>query len=70
MPAGKVRILLEVDDGARVWVDGELLIDAWQIATGQTYSAEVELSEGIHRIVVEYFEAFLDAHIRLWLEGP
>lgn len=65
---GTYRVFLEVDDGARLWIDGQLLIDAWHIATGEAYVVEIDLSDGIHTMKVEYFEAVLDAWIRLWAE--
>ena len=68
LAAGTHRVLLQVDDGARVWLDGQMLIDAWHEATGETYEVEIESSEGMHSLKVEYFEAFLDARIHLWIE--
>ena len=65
---GAYRVFLEVDDGARLWIDGQLLIDAWHIATGETYVVEIDLADGIHTMKVEYFEEFLDARIHLWAE--
>jgi hypothetical protein len=68
LPAGAYRFLLEVDDGARFWVDGELLIDTWNLATYQTHTAEIELSDGVHSMKVEYFETIVEASIYLWIE--
>lgn len=53
---GMYRFTLRVDDGVRLWVDGELLIDRWYPAT-ETYEVIVPLSKGRHQIRVEYFEA-------------
>ena len=60
--------LLTADDGARFYVDGHLVIDAWPAQPGQTYSALMYLAEGNHTFVVEYFEALEEARIRLWAE--
>jgi hypothetical protein len=43
------------DDGVRVWVDGDLVIDGWRDQSATTYRAERELS-GQHAVVVEYYE--------------
>lgn len=61
---GLYRLTMRADDGVRVYVNGRIQIDQWQSATGQTYSADVNLVAGPNLIVVEYFEisgdAFLD----------
>ncbi len=48
---------LRTDDGARLWVDGQLVLDRWydQVAT-TTHTAQVALSAGVHTIVLEYYE--------------
>jgi uncharacterized protein YraI len=45
------------DDGIRLWVDDELLIDQWQ-ASGAfaVYSEQVTLKRGSHDLKVEYYE--------------
>jgi parallel beta-helix repeat protein len=51
--------ILEVttDDGARVWVDGKLVIEnAWKYQGPTLYTADLKLSEGRHTIKVEHFE--------------
>jgi hypothetical protein len=68
LAAGTHRVFLQVDDGARVWLNGQMLIDAWYEATGETYEAEIESPGGMYSLKVEYFEAFLDARIHLWIE--
>lgn len=73
LPAGTHRYLLTVDDGARVWLDGQLILDVWPAAIGETYEAQVHLEEGEHRFQVEYVELFVEARIHLWAEtmaGP
>jgi len=67
-PAGVYRFRLEADDGARLWIDGALLIDAWPAIPGQRYMVEVYLPEGEHHLIVEYYEVTLDARLRLWSE--
>lgn len=66
VPAGTYRFFAEADDGVRFWVDNQLLIDEWHLGTGVTYDTQIQLAEGVHSLRVEYFEAFLDASIRLW----
>ncbi len=63
---GVKSFTLQVDDGARLWVDGMLLIDEWHQATGETYVSEIYLEEGVHKLQVEYYEEAFNAHIHLW----
>lgn len=65
--AGKTTLGVTADDGVRVWLDGELVIDDWRAHFEERHSAEVELDPAKPvSIRVDYFEADLDAKIRLW----
>jgi len=55
--AGTYDFSVTVDDGVRVWVDGELLIDEWQPQSATTFTAQKALSAGTHRVQMAYFEA-------------
>jgi DNA-binding beta-propeller fold protein YncE len=55
--AGTYRFTLGVDDGGRLWVDDRLLIEAWQDPQVATFQANVTLSQGYHRVRLEYYEA-------------
>lgn len=55
--AGMHRFVASSDDGVRVWVEGEgYVIDNWSVHPRETRVAYVNLVEGEHDIVVEYFE--------------
>jgi hypothetical protein len=69
VPSGTYRYSLEVDDGARLWLDGNLLIDAWPATIGNVYTVETTMSEGAHTLEVEYFEVTIEARIHLWSEA-
>ncbi|NDJ59607.1 MAG: SH3 domain-containing protein, partial [Chloroflexi bacterium] len=56
-------ITTRVDDGVRVFVNGNIVIDQWNIADGATYTADVALQAGAHVFIVEYFEATGDAFV-------
>lgn len=62
------RFRASVDDGVRVFVDGHLVIDAWQQGGLQEVSATISLSSGHHIVIVEYFEYVENASIRVWWE--
>ena len=55
VPAASYRLTARADDGVRVWVDGDLVIDAWRDQSATTYTATRALS-GTHEITVEYYE--------------
>ena len=55
------------DDGVRLFVDGNLLIGDWRNHYNwTTYGAMLQLSEGNHNIIVEYYENRWDANIRVY----
>ncbi len=56
------------DDGVRVWVDNQLVIDQWHTATGLTYNATIFLTEGTHNVRVEYYEDVGVAEVQVWWE--
>jgi hypothetical protein len=64
--AGYYTFTASVDDGVRVWVDGELIIDEWQEQALTTFTAQEYLSKGTHKIQVAYFEATELAALQLW----
>jgi len=57
LQAGFYQFLLYADDGARLWLDGELIVDQWQGATGQQFLVERALTAGSHTFRLDYFEA-------------
>lgn len=50
---GVYRWTLMADDGARVMVDGRVVLDAWQGMAGQTVAEDVSVAAGPREIVVE-----------------
>ena len=59
------QFTLSVDDAARVYVDGALIIDEWRIGGLRTVTANRFISRGMHQIRVEYYEAAGNASISL-----
>lgn len=71
-PAESVRRLaVEGNDGYRVWIDGNLLIDNWVKKSYGTRTASVDLAPGTtHEIKIEYFESTGNARLKLlWDAG-
>ena len=65
---GPYRFYAIADDGVRVYVDDQLIIDAWVIQPATEYTADLNLSEGPHKIVVDYYEEAEDAQIHVYWE--
>jgi hypothetical protein len=63
---GTYRFHVLVDDGARLWVDGQLLIDAWYDSRPHELVAEYALVDGTHDLKVEYYEHTGGARIQVW----
>jgi glucose/arabinose dehydrogenase len=55
-PAGDTTFTVTADDGIRLYVDGQLVIDKWIDQPPTTYSATRTLSAGSHDVKVEYYE--------------
>ena len=67
---GIYEFLIQVDDGVRFWIDGELLIDVWE-PNFKTQSVAVELeSDRVYPVRLEMFELGGGAECRLSWTPP
>ncbi|MCL7454352.1 MAG: PA14 domain-containing protein [Anaerolineae bacterium] len=62
---GKYRFTAVADDGIRVWVDDNLIIDQWRVTSVVAYQVDIDVSEGNHNIKVEHFEQTGSAVVKL-----
>jgi hypothetical protein len=53
--AGRYRFTTTTDDGVRLWVDNQLLVDQWRDQTTKSWSGDIALASGTHLIRMEYF---------------
>ena len=53
---GAYRFTVTSDDGIRVWVDSDLIIDQWHDHPPTTYTAQTYLGDGHHLVKVEHYE--------------
>ncbi|WP_290539829.1 alkaline phosphatase family protein [Alistipes sp.] len=53
------------DDGSRVYIDGRLLIDNDGSHSSDMKYANIDLSEGLHHIKVEYFDDYMGQRLEL-----
>jgi hypothetical protein len=65
---GLFRFRTIVDDGMRLFIDGQPVIDAWQDGSAREIAVDYALSQGSHNLLVEYYEHTGSARMRLWWE--
>ena len=64
--AGTYSFFAKTDDGVRLWVDGDLVIDYWRDQPATTHRGTRALDTGTHRVMVEYYEHTQYASIAVW----
>ncbi|MFO7662052.1 MAG: PA14 domain-containing protein [Chloroflexota bacterium] len=70
LPAGNYRFDVFSDDGVRLWVNNQILIDQWRDQSDGRFSANVNLPGGTTTIRLDYYEAFGRAAISLSATPP
>lgn len=63
--AATYRFHATVDDGIRLWVDDQLLIDDWREGSVREISKDIALAAGSHRLRIEYLELTEVARIKV-----
>lgn len=53
---GLYRITTRTDDGVRLWLDNQLVVDQWRDMGATEFSVERTLSAGMHTVRMEYYE--------------
>jgi N-acetylmuramoyl-L-alanine amidase len=66
--AGIYRFHVLGDDGIRLWIDGNLVIDKWLDQGPTEYTVDRTLSAGPHNFKIEYYENGGGATARFWYE--
>src|SRR5258708_6297684 len=61
MNAGTYRFNITTDDGARVYIDGQNILDAWHDQAATTYYVNVQVVAGNHAFQVDYYQGQGDA---------
>jgi len=65
---GKYAITVYADDGVRVYVNNNRIIDSWTYVPGNKREAIVDLSASVHEIVIEYNEGILGASLKFEID--
>jgi hypothetical protein len=66
--ADTFRFSVNCQDGTRLWIDGELIIDKWvtPTVTSEYFSVPIYLEKGIHSLVLEFYDSGGDAVEQLY----
>ena len=67
---GRYRFHLSSDDGARLLINGEVVVDNDGIHPGGFRDGEAEYKAGAYELVVEYFEYHGQEELAVEIEGP
>jgi glucose/arabinose dehydrogenase len=62
---GRYAFTTATDDGVRLYLDGQLVIDGWRDQSGYAYTYVADLVEGDHALVMEYYDNAVDATAKL-----
>ena len=69
--SGGYTFYTKADDGVRLWINGELLIDEWHPSSGDEYSATVTLLGNYsYHLRLDYYEGGGDARVYLHWSPP
>jgi len=67
---GAYRLHLRSDDGSRLWLHGELVVDSDGLHGEDDASAIAALQAGTHPLRVDFFQHLGGRALSLWVEGP
>lgn len=65
LAAGRYTFIAAADDGVRVWLNGQVIIDAWRDQGTTEYRSTRDLTAGTYTIRMEYYENGGEAVARL-----
>ena len=69
LPAGPYRFTVTADDGVRLFIDGKRVLDEWRDQSPTEFTRELFLTEGSHRIMLEFYDRAGGATANLeWLK--
>jgi hypothetical protein len=55
---GGYTFTLGADDGARLWVDGNIILDLWSVNQCTTQHVVTNLTAGDHQLRLDYYEGY------------
>ncbi len=68
---GEYLFRAHVDDGIRVWVGGQKVIDAWGLHDSEPFAGKITLEAGrLYDLKVEYYNGMIEGEIQLFWQLP
>jgi hypothetical protein len=67
---GNFRFTTTSDDGSRVLIDGKRVVNNDGIHAPKSASGRIDLTKGVHKVVVEFFQGGGGAELKVEFEGP
>ncbi len=67
-PGGFTRFVVRADDGVRLSIDNQRVLDEWHDSSAATYTRDINLPAGSHLLVLEYYESSANATVTLSLQ--
>ena len=69
--AGDYTLLASADDGVRLWIDDQQVVNDWNTRVVKTFAAKVHFeADTRHRIRLEYYQEAFDAVVKLAWRTP
>ena len=62
---GRYRFYAVADDGVRLWVGGNLIIDQWRDQASTEWTGDIDMDDGLYWIRMEYYERREVAEVKL-----
>lgn len=63
LTAGTYRFTVTADDGVRVYINGQQILNQWREQAPTTFTVDVQVSTGNQAIQVDYFQGIGDARV-------
>src|SRR5262249_5337096 len=67
---GEYQFTLHSDDGSKLWVDGQLVVDNDGIHAPAAKSGKAKLTKGVHKVLVGFIQAGGGAELEVHIETP
>lgn len=67
---GEYEFHLKSDDGSRLWIDDELVVDNWGLHGLETKSGKVSLDPGLHTLRIDHYDDQYGAHLTFQMTNP
>jgi len=65
---GSVTFTVGCDDGARLYLDGNIIIDDWSWGSYRSHNVTVNLTPGKHTLMLEYWEGYVLAEVSFYCD--